>query len=134
VPFLSKTLAPVPRVEEKRLRQLIAELDDDDFTVREKATAELEKLAEAAEPALRKAVEDAASAEVRQRAKALVDKLEGKSAGERWRRLRALEVLEQAGTPEARQLLEKLAEGAPEARFTQEARASLRRLARRTPP
>jgi hypothetical protein len=35
------------------------------------------------------------------------------------------------GTPEARQLLETLAGGAPEARQTQEAKAALQRLARR---
>ena len=38
---------------------------------------------------------------------------------------------EHLGTPEARRLLERLAEGAPEVRLTREARASLERLARR---
>jgi hypothetical protein len=45
--------------------------------------------------------------------------------------LRGLEVLERIGTAEARQILETLAGGAPEALLTQEARASLERLARR---
>jgi len=44
---------------------------------------------------------------------------------------RALEVLEQLGTPEAVALLDALAKGAPAARQTQEAKASLRRLGRR---
>ncbi len=44
--------------------------------------------------------------------------------------LRTVEVLEIAGTPEARQVLEQLAKGAPEARLTQEAKASLERLAK----
>ena len=47
------------------------------------------------------------------------------------RALRAVEVLEHVGTPEARQVLEGLTQGAPEARLTQEAKASLERLARR---
>ena len=41
----------------------------------------------------------------------------------------AVEVLEQAGTPEATQLLQALASGAPEALLTREARASWQRLA-----
>jgi hypothetical protein len=50
------------------------------------------------------------------------------------RDVRAVEALEHAGMPEARRLLETLARGAAEARLTQEARASLRRLERRPAP
>jgi WD40 repeat protein len=46
-------------------------------------------------------------------------------------RLWDVEVLERIGTPEGRQLLQQLAHGAPGARLTQEAKASLQRLARR---
>jgi hypothetical protein len=42
--------------------------------------------------------------------------------------LRAVAVLEDIGTPQARRLLEELANGAPEARLTREAKSSLRRL------
>jgi hypothetical protein len=49
-------------------------------------------------------------------------------AGERLQALRAVEVLERVGTPEARRLLETLAGGAPGARLTWEARAALGRL------
>ncbi len=45
--------------------------------------------------------------------------------------LRVMEVLEHIGTAEARQVLAGLAKGAPEARLTQEAKASLERLAKR---
>jgi hypothetical protein len=45
-------------------------------------------------------------------------------------RLRAVQVLERIGSPEARQILEALAKGAPGARETREAQASLSRLAR----
>jgi hypothetical protein len=46
--------------------------------------------------------------------------------------LRAVEVLEQLGTAEAHNLLEKLATGAPEAQQTREAKAALERLKQRT--
>jgi WD40 repeat protein len=42
--------------------------------------------------------------------------------------VRAIEVLERAGTPGARQALQSLAEGEPSARLTQEAQAALKRL------
>jgi WD40 repeat protein len=51
---------------------------------------------------------------------------------EELRILRALEALENLGTPEAWQLLETLAKGEPDAMQTQEARASLQRLRGRT--
>ena len=47
------------------------------------------------------------------------------------RGLRALHALEQIGTPDAQEQLRKLAGGAPEARLTREAKASLDRLAKR---
>ena len=47
------------------------------------------------------------------------------------RELRAIEALEYIGTAEARAVLHRLAQGAPTARFTQEGRAALERLATR---
>ena len=47
------------------------------------------------------------------------------------RTIRALELLEQLGTPEARTLLQTLAKGAPNADLTREAKAILDRLERR---
>jgi hypothetical protein len=46
------------------------------------------------------------------------------------RAVRAVEALEHTNTPEARRLLEALAGGAPEARLTRDAKASLKRLER----
>jgi hypothetical protein len=42
--------------------------------------------------------------------------------------LRAVEVLERIGTPEAREVLQTLANGVPDVTFTREAQAALKRL------
>ncbi len=67
---------------------------------------------------------------MRRRIEALMEKLRAVTRPEALRALRAVAVLEDIATPEARQLLETLAKGAPEARLTQEAKASLTRLAK----
>jgi hypothetical protein len=46
-------------------------------------------------------------------------------------RLRAVQLLELIGTPDAWQVLTSLAQGVPEVRLTQEAKAALARLGRR---
>jgi WD40 repeat protein len=132
VPWLTERLRPAAAPEPRQLAQLLADLDSDEFARRAKATEELEGLADLAAPALRRALEGKPPAEVRRRAEQLLHKLEGPTnSPEVLRGVRAVEVLEQAGTPEARQLLERLAKGAPEARLTQEAKATLDRLAKR---
>src|SRR5262249_38935603 len=133
VPFFKARLRPVSLVEPKQIAPLLADLDSADFGVREKATAELEKLGESAAPALRQALEAKPSLEARRRVEAVLQKLRKESPGpERLREMRALEVLEQVGGAEVRQLLRSLAEGAPEAHLTQEARGALERLQRRS--
>jgi hypothetical protein len=121
-------LRSVPATDGARIARWIADLDSAEFAVREKAMRELTQRGEAVEVALRKVLEDRPSLEVRQRIKLLLDKLQG---AHRLRMLRAVEVAEYLGTADARRLLEALAEGAPEARLTQEANASLGRLATR---
>jgi WD40 repeat protein len=50
------------------------------------------------------------------------------------RQMRGVRLLACIGTPEAREVLEKLAKGMPESRLTREAKAALERLDRRLPP
>jgi hypothetical protein len=107
----------------------MTDLDSDQFAVRAKATTELEQWSELAEAALRKALADQPSLEVRRRVQLLLERLDGPiTSPERLRAMRAVEVLEHIDTPEARRLLEQLARGAPAALLTKEAKASLGRL------
>ncbi|HEY7425249.1 MAG TPA: hypothetical protein VH682_13540 [Gemmataceae bacterium] len=131
ISFLQQRLSPVPALP-KRVTQLVADLDSDKFAARERATRELERLGKVAEPTLRKALEGSPSAELRRRAEHLLGRLDGAELSRaRLQKLRAVEVLEFISTPETLKVLEELAKGAPEARLTREARASVRRLGRR---
>jgi hypothetical protein len=130
VPFLRKHVKAVPPSDDKRLGQLITDLDNDEFAVRERAQRELERMGEEAVPALRKALAGKPALEVRRRIESILKKPRTLSP-EMLQVVRAVEVLENIGTPEARELLKSLADGVPEAVLTQEAKASLERLARR---
>jgi WD40 repeat protein len=112
--------------------RLVADLDSEKFAVREKASAQLAELGERAEPALRRVLEGTPSAEVRRRVEALLPRMLGALlSGEPLRQARALEALEYCDTPEARRLLESLAQGAPDEPLTREAERALQRLDRR---
>jgi WD40 repeat protein len=124
--------AAVVVVDGPQVDRWLIDLDSSKFAVREAAAKALAGLGAAIEPRLRQAVADAASAEVRRRVQELLDKLpRGGEAPEAWRQRRALRVLEQLDTPDARQLLHQLARGAPAAPLTREAKAALERLGRR---
>jgi hypothetical protein len=126
---LQARLRPVPPADGKRLGRLLAELDSDDFTVREAAARGLEEMGERIGPDLRRVLAGRPSAEVRRRLERILPRLHRPGfSGEELRALRALEVLEQIQTREAERLLEVLARGAPGARLTREARAALRRV------
>jgi RNA polymerase sigma factor (sigma-70 family) len=132
VSFLGKHLQSAKAPDTKRIEQLIGNVDDDGFDVREQATKELTALGEYAMPLLQKALAGNLSLEARRRLDALLDRLEGGCLStETLSHVRAVEALESIGNPEALRLLEKLATGPPEMRLTQEAMVSARRLAKR---
>jgi RNA polymerase sigma factor (sigma-70 family) len=136
IPYLRTRLRPTPAPDETRVVGLIAALDSEDFETREKATRELDALEEEGLGFYRKALEANPSAEVRRRLAALVEKYADPwrhPASGRLRALRSLEVLELAGTTEARQVLETLARGASGSWLTVEATEALDRLRRRSP-
>jgi WD40 repeat protein len=118
---------PLP---DKVVERLIAELDDESFEVREKATRALEQAGRTVRGALFKALEAGATAEKKRRLQGLLDGMASLAPPELIRPTRALEVLERLGTPEAGRLLEALARGNPAARLTTDAADTLRRLRR----
>jgi WD40 repeat protein len=131
VPFLHKRLQVVPVVDPKQIAQHIADLGDNRFVVRQRATKTLEQLGELAEPALRQTLQRNPGLEIRRRVEQLLGKMEKPSLShEQLRTLRALTVLEQIGSPEAQQVLKALASGAAGARLTPEAQAAIERLNR----
>jgi len=134
VPLLRERLKPVGAVDGKRLNDLIAELESNQFAVRQKATDELEKLGPMAKSALEKAQKGNASLEARRRVDELLERLKINSTppAQTLQALRAVEVLEHIGNAEARQVLQLLAQGAPDAALTMDAKESLERLARRS--
>ncbi len=132
LPLLARSLPPVRPEEMARVASLIADLDHEEFTRREKAAKELATIGEPAAPALRKALAGKPSPEVRRRVEALLEKLSaGPLSPDGLRTVRALQVLETIGTPAARRSLEHLAGGAADAPLTLDAKAALRRLERR---
>jgi hypothetical protein len=127
VELLRQRLRPAPAVDEKAVRGLLRELEADDFAARKKAAAELEAVADRAEPVLRKVLAENPSAETKRQIEHVLE-LARPSAPQRRREARAVEVLERLGTPEARELLAALAGGDKESFLTREARAAVGRL------
>jgi RNA polymerase sigma factor (sigma-70 family) len=130
IAWLKRRLHPVAAAPAERVAALISDLDSPRFPVREKARAELLKLGETALTVIQKTLKKNPPLETRQRLKQIVDRLTTLGPGQ-LQPLRAVTVLEQIGTPEARQVLQSLATGVADARLTQEARASLARLSGR---
>jgi WD40 repeat protein len=113
------------------IRRLIKELDDDDFQKREDASAALEKLGPRAYHFVREALGKKPTAEAGRRLQELADKYadrDGQPAPELCRALRAVSVLEEIDTPEARELLKKAAGKEAIFPIQQQAEEALKRL------
>jgi WD40 repeat protein len=128
IPFLQKSLPSDPLLT-GRITRWVADLENEDFDIREQTTKELENVRDLAGPALRKALLENRSPEVRSRAERLLDRLQTPEAAlRRLQNVRAVSVLEYIGSAEAQKVLEQLAQGVPDAEVTQDAKASLQRL------
>jgi hypothetical protein len=131
VPFLRQRLRPVRGPSEQRLQQLLRSLDDDQFAVREHAAKELADFGELVKPALEKHVATNPGLQARRTLEDLLERADNPfGTPGRLGALRAVEVLEQIGTRDARALLEELAQNTSPVRLKQEAKASLERLAK----
>jgi WD40 repeat protein len=124
-------LHPAPAVAADRIRGQIADLDSDEFQRREAASAKLAAMGDQARAALQTALQANPSLELRRRIETLLAAPGVVRSAELRRALRAVEVLERIGSPEARQILGALGQGAADARQTQEVKAALLRLSRR---
>jgi hypothetical protein len=132
VAFLRDHLKPATLPEPAVLARLIAELDEPRFATRQKAEEQLEQLAELAVPVLEKVLTEKPALEVRSRVERLLRKAADASTSPAClQACRAIHALEHIATPDARQLLQSLADGAAGARTTQAATAAVQRLAKR---
>jgi hypothetical protein len=133
LPWLGEHTKPATGVDPKKIDALIADLEDNNFTVRQKAAEELEKLGELVAPALEKVLKGQPNLETRKRVEALFEKImNGKEPpADVLQALRGVEALEEIGTAEARPLLQKIAQGAAGARLSRAAQGSLQRVEQR---
>jgi hypothetical protein len=132
VPSLAKK---VFLTDPKKIAQYIVDLNDNKFSVRERASAALGSYGRWIEGVLTEAAKNPPSDEVRRRVDRLLAALKGKDAvsldQERLRARRVIEVLEQADTPAARELLANMAREAAEEDLRETAAGALARLTKR---
>jgi RNA polymerase sigma factor (sigma-70 family) len=127
--FFAEKIKPAEALDPKRVRRLLADLDGNEFAVREAASEALAGLDEQATPQLEAALKSTESAEVRTRlARILEGKRRAALTPDQIRQTRAVMVLERIGDGEAKTLLKRWAGGPAGARLTTEAEAALKRL------
>jgi WD40 repeat protein len=131
VGFLKDSVPPAPPVLNERVQKLIHQLGSEHFPDRDAARRELEKLDLQALPALRKAAANKTDLEVSRRLDQMISRLEGPPVAAALRLCRAVELAEWMGTADAKELLQHWADGAGDARLTQEAKRAVKRLANR---
>src|SRR5262249_27635322 len=108
---------------------------DSKFSVRQKARRELEQIGELAAATLQKTLAETNSAEVRRAVQRILDGLGTRTPGaEELQSLRAVEALERSGAAEAKDVLRSIAAGAPGVGLTEDARAALERIEKRSKP
>jgi hypothetical protein len=133
VKLLETKLQPVV-VDFQQIDKLIHDLDDNSFDRRKTATDELRKMEEAPEAKLRQVMTGKPSLELRRRVDDLLQEIERNKpepSPQQLRPRRAVEVLEYIGTPEAKALIERLSQGTPGLRLTEDAKASFERMTKK---
>jgi len=128
VPWLRERVQPAKvsaKLDAALVAQRLTDLESNTFAVRQKAAEDLEKFGPPVLPALRERLEKKPPLEVARRLEELIKRLE---PSDDIRTVRVLRILERINTPEARQILDDVAQGAADARPTKEAKAALQRL------
>jgi WD40 repeat protein len=127
--FIKERIPPIVPADSAKIAKLLTDLDNPSFKVRDSATKELEQLGVLAKSALNLALNAKPTLETRRRIESVLQKLpDWMQSSDQLRMLRALECVELIGTPEAREYLRGLSEGAPGVRLTMEAQEALARL------
>jgi len=139
VPFIKehllKVLVGTQPMTSREVAVWIKNLNSDDPAVRQKALADLEQDGEAVLPILRHSLQQKPANAAYRQVELLVQLLPKQSSflnkkpysSEDLRMLRALEVLENIGTPAAQEVMQLLSQRAPDLRLAHEAMAALRR-------
>ncbi len=128
VALLKEKLKPIPANDVKRIRELIHQLDNKQFATREAATKELANLGVRARPSLEQALKEKPSPERRRRIEELLRVIPtlSRASPDVVRVFRAIQVLEEIGSREARELIEELAARAPLREQAERAKTALR--------
>jgi hypothetical protein len=129
VRYFAEQVKPPEVLDPRRAQQLLADLESDDFAVREAASHTLEGLDEQATPYLESTLKSTESAEVCKRVSSILERRGGAAIpSEQLRQVRAVAVLELIGDDESKSLLKKWADGPAGALLTIESAAALKRL------
>jgi HEAT repeat protein len=129
IPWIKERVSPEPAIDPKRIEKLIEDLNDNQFKVRESATAELTLIGRRSVAAIDKALAANPTLETQRRLQSIRKSATGPVLkGEKLQSYRAIETLEKLGTPEAVELLRSLAGGAAGGLVTTQARDALARL------
>jgi WD40 repeat protein len=131
LPWCKTKLQPVRPADAGQVRRLLTDLDSGNFAARDAASRALKKIGAPAESFLRAALENKPSLELRRRIELVLTRSPFVEEAESLRTLRAIQVLEQIGNPEAQGILQTLAQGVVAARETQDAKEAVERLRRR---
>jgi RNA polymerase sigma factor (sigma-70 family) len=127
--YFAERVKPADALDPRRVQRWLADLDSDEFAVREAASKALDGLDEQAIPYLESTLKTTESAEVRHRVNKILDRRWGVAIpSEQLRQVRAVALLERIGDGESRDLLKKWAGGPAGALLTMEAAAAWKRL------
>ena len=126
--MLRERIKPVPTLDTRTFEQWIDDLNSEKFAVRNAATKRTGTTGGQLQEPIKKALKGSITLETRRRLEEILNTLSHVPGPETVRTIRAIMALERIGTPDAQAVLEALARGAPAARETEEAKASLERL------
>jgi WD40 repeat protein len=129
VRVLGPRVQPVRKPDADTLRKLIDELKDPDYRTREAAQKRLSEIRDLAADELAAVAKESSSAEQLERVNQLLVRMRAaETAPTRVRLFRAVEILERAGTADARRVLVTLSSGASESAISREAKLAVTRI------